>query len=131
MDRMQVILKAYEVADEIKQSADFQALIELKNQIDMNFKNEIIDYHKANHYFNDIMSTGGQYHPNFKEAVMKLSAAKKALFDHDIVKQYFLKEKAIQKILDDLSRDLANKVSSHIGTPNELGILKESSCHAG
>lgn len=131
MDRMQIILKAYEVADEIKQSDTFKKLIELKVYMDQNYKTEIDAYQKANNLFSEIQELGGQYHPDFKTAVIALSTAKKILFEKKEVKLYFEKEKEIQKMLDDLSRDLAAKVSIHVKAPNELGFLKESSCHAG
>lgn len=131
MDRMQIILKAYEVADEIKQSAAFRQLIELKAYMDQHYKAETAAYQKANSRFSEIQELGGQYHPDFKTAAIELSVVKKVLFEKKEVKLYLEKEKEIQKILDDLSRDLAAKVSSHVKAPNELGFLKESSCHAG
>ncbi|MDY0346333.1 MAG: YlbF family regulator [Acholeplasma sp.] len=131
MDRMEIILKAYDVADEIKASEAFKSLIALKTYMDDHFKKEVDAYQKAHSRFSDIQATGGQYHPDFKEAVLALSIAKRALYEKKEVKQYIEQEKAIQKILDDLARDLANKISSHVKAPNELGFLKESSCHAG
>ena len=131
MDRMEIILKAYEVSDEIKQSDAFKALIALKTYMDDHLQQEVDAYQKAHQLFSDIQATGGQYHPDFKKTVVALSIAKKALYEKPEVKQYLEQEKAIQKILDDLARDLANKISSHVKAPNELGFLKESSCHAG
>jgi len=128
---MEILLKAYEVADEIKSSALFIELCELKKYIDQTYQTESTAYKKANDAFSEIQSLGGQYHPNFKKAVATLSIAKKELFEKQEVKRYLELERTLQSELDELSRTLANLVSDHVKAPNELGFLKESSCHAG
>ena len=47
MDRMEIILKAYEVADEIKASEAFKSLIALKTYMDDHLKKEVDAYQKS------------------------------------------------------------------------------------
>ncbi len=131
LNRTEILLKAYEVADEIKRSPDFTELLRLKKHIEENFKEESKAYQIANSKFGEIQVLGGQYHPDFKKTVLELASAKKTLFEKEEVKKYLSLEQKIQADLDDLSRVLASIVSSHVKAPNELGFLKESSCHAG
>lgn len=130
MDRMALILKAYEVADEIKSSESFLKLLELKKLIDEKYATEIKSFKEASATYNDVMSSGGSYHPDFKETVKHFALMKKTLFEKEEVKSYTKIEREIQNELDEIARTLAAKVSSHINTPNEFGFTKEGSCHA-
>lgn len=130
MDRMTILFKAYEVADEIKSSDSFKKLKSLKELIDQKYKDEIIAFKNASLKYNEIMETGGTYHPDFKETVKVFSLNKRVLFEKKEAKAYLELESLIQKELDDISRSLGELVSTHIKTPNEFGFTKESSCHA-
>lgn len=130
MDRMAIIFKAYEVAEEIKSSETYQNLIKLKIEIDSKYKEEIMAFKKASDAYNTIMETGGTYHPDFKETVKRFALDKRVLFEKEEVKKYIELESLIQKELDEISRTLGEMVSSHIKTPNEFGFTKEGSCHA-
>lgn len=131
MDRMAIILKAYEVADEIKSSDAFKDLVYYGNYMETHLKSELEAYKKAMAKFNEIQSQGGSYHPDFKNMVIELGNAKRALYGHEAIKKYLAAEKVIQQTLDDLSRDLGQAISSHVKVPNELGLFKENSCHVG
>lgn len=131
MDRMAIILKAYEVADEIKSNDAFKDLLFYGNYMQTHLKNEIDAYQKAMAKFTEVQALGGTYHPDFKETIAVLGVAKRALYEHEAVKKYLAAEKVIQTTLDTLSRDLGQTISSHVKVPNELGLFKENSCHVG
>ena len=132
MDRMAILVKAYEVADEIKSTEAFKDLIHYGEIMQTQLKNEVDAYQKATSKFLEVQSLGGQYHPDYKETIVALSKAKKALYETEAVRKYLAAEKVIQQTLDDLSRDLGQTISSHVKVPNELGLFKENnSCHVG
>jgi cell fate (sporulation/competence/biofilm development) regulator YlbF (YheA/YmcA/DUF963 family) len=131
MDRMAIIFKAYEVADEIKSSQAFKDLVYYGQYMQTQLKNEVEAYQKAMVKFNEVQSLGGSYHPDFKQTILTLGVAKRALYEQEAVKKYLAAEKIIQQTLDDLSRDLGQTISSHVKVPNELGLFKENSCHVG
>ncbi|HKL60808.1 MAG TPA: hypothetical protein VJY66_00345, partial [Acholeplasma sp.] len=91
---------------------------------------EIKSFKEASATYNDVMSSGGSYHPNFKETVKHFALMKKTLFEKEEVKNYTKIEREIQNELDEIARTLAAMVSSHIKTPSEFGFTKEGSCHA-
>ncbi len=131
MDRMAIIFKAYEVADEIKSTQAFKDLVYYGQYMQTQLKNEVEAYQKAMAKFNEVQSQGGSYHPDFKQIILALGIAKRALYENEAVKKYLAAEKIIQQTLDDLSRDLGQTISSHVKVPNELGLFKENSCHVG
>lgn len=132
MDRMAILLKAYEVADEIKSTDAFKDLVYYGTYMQNELKQETEAYVKAMTKFQEVQSLGGTYHPDFKQTIAELGVAKRALYETEAVKKYLAAEHAIQGILDDLSRDLGQIVSSHVKVPNEIGLFKEkSSCHVG
>ena len=132
MDRMAILLKAYEVAEEIKSTEAFKDLQYYGAYMQTHLKNEVEAYQKAMTKFTEVQSLGGTYHPDFKQTVATLSVTKKALYETEAVKKYLAAEKIIQQTLDDLSRTLGQTISSHVKVPNELGLFKENnSCHVG
>jgi len=45
------------------------------------------------------------------------------VFTHDIIKEYKEKERELQKILNELSMDIAKSVSNKVKHPNEEGLI--------
>lgn len=132
MDRMAIILKAYEVADEIKSTQAYKDLVYYGHFMETHLKQEAEAYQKAMAKFQEVQSLGGSYHPDFKQTIAALGVAKRALYETEAVKKYLAAEREIQGLLDEISRDLGQAISSHVKVPNELGLFKENnSCHVG
>ncbi len=127
-----IILQAYNVLDEIVKDPDVIALKKLNKEIDEKFSNEIKAFSEAKNVYDDVMSTGGHYHPDFKKVTLKLSEAKSTLYQKPEVSDYLKLEKKVETKLNDLLREMTNRISSHIPTPNAIGIVKKGgSCHVG
>jgi len=125
-----IIMQAYHVLDEIRRDPDYQSIKKLDQSIAVLYKNEIEQFQKAKLAYESIMSSGGSYHPDFKEAVKKFSEAKTMLYGKPEVKSYFESEKVFQDDLNQFLFDMTQAVSSHIKTPDQMGIVKKGgSCH--
>ncbi len=74
-------------------------------------------YEKAKQY--------GSHHPSLKAKTTAYQEAKKALFEHPDVMRYQEASKALDGLLRNVSKALANAVSKHIKTPSPLGVFTE------
>ena len=128
-----IIIQAYEVLDEIRRDPRYQEIKAIDQTIIQLFQQEIAHFRKTKEHYDEIMSQGGHYHPDFKEAVKAFSEAKNDLYSKPEVKRYFQLEKEIQDEINDFLIELSQSVSSHIKTPNKLGIVSKGggSCHVG
>lgn len=118
--------KTYDLVDEIKSSEIYKRLIELHKIIN---KDEdiikLIEHFKKQKVKLEEASKYGKYHPDLKQIQLNLKEAKENLYNNDIIKEYKQCEKEIQKILNNISKELAKAVSSKIKHPNELGLVNK------
>lgn len=125
-----IIIQAYQVLDELKQDTNYLLMKSLDKEIASCYSKEIGAFQTAKKIYEDVLSTGGTYHPDYKEAVKNLSLAKAELYQQDEVKRYLEAEKSFQEMLNTFLNEMTQSVSSHIKTPNKLGIVqKGGSCH--
>lgn len=125
-----IIMQAYQVLDELRQNDKYRSLLTLDQQIGQLYPMEIEAFQKAKTVYEDIMNTGGSYHPDYKEAIKTLSFAKTTLYEKKEVKQYFELERDVQDEINLFLNELAQSVSTHVKAPNKLGIVqKGGSCH--
>lgn len=122
----ELIMKTYDVIDEIKSSKTYKRMQILYNDIN---SNEMIiefvkEFNKAKIKFEET-SKYGKYHPDLKDAQKNLLVAKEKLYTNDIVKEYKACEKEIQSILNSISKDIAQAVSYKIKHPNDLGLVNK------
>lgn len=127
-----IILQAYRVADEIKNDPDVIALKQLNQKIEKQYQNEIVAFDQAKDVYNDVMSTGGRYHPDFKVASKQLAETKRELYEKPDVITYLALEKKIETKLNDLLKQIAEQISPFIPMPDALGMVKKGGhCHVG
>ena len=127
-----IILQAYRVVDELIQDPDIKMLKQLNQQIEHQYKHEIALFNEAKAVYNDVMNTGGHYHPDFKAASKKLAETKSTLYQKAEVAQYLALEKKVEMKLNELLKDMTDRISSFIPTPDALGIVKKGGhCHVG
>jgi cell fate (sporulation/competence/biofilm development) regulator YlbF (YheA/YmcA/DUF963 family) len=75
--------------------------------------------------YDEVLEQGGSYHPDYKQTLRQLSEAKKDLYEKDAVKNYIALEKAFELKINTILRDITESISTHIKTPNELGLFKK------
>lgn len=121
-----VIQRVYDLVDEIKSKKEYIRLKELKKKLDTNelIKNLILDFNKAKEKYSEV-SKYGKHHPDLEKVRNTLAQSKSALFTNEIVSEYKKLEKEIQKLLDEISRKIAQSVSLKIKHPNEIGLINK------
>jgi len=125
-----IIMQAYQVLDELKIDKNYLLMKSLDKEISSRYPKEIEAFQKAKKIYEDVLETGGTYHPDYKEAVKKLSLTKAELYQKAEVKKYLEAEKSFQDMINTFLNVMTQSVSSHIKTPNKLGIVqKGGSCH--
>jgi cell fate (sporulation/competence/biofilm development) regulator YlbF (YheA/YmcA/DUF963 family) len=126
----EIIMQAYNVLDELKTDPLFIQMKELDQKIASLYQKEILAFTQAKEVYEDVMTTGGSYHPDYKDAIRKLSETKSELYGKPEVMQYVQTEKAFQDMINEFLQQMTSMVSTHIKTPNKLGIVqKGGSCH--
>ena len=85
-------------------------------------KSLIAAFNKQKRKYEEV-SKYGKYHPDLKKVQLDLAAIKQRVFTHDIIKEYKEKERELQKILNELSMDIAKSVSNKVKHPNEEGLI--------
>jgi cell fate (sporulation/competence/biofilm development) regulator YlbF (YheA/YmcA/DUF963 family) len=121
-----VLNKVYDLVDEIKSKEEYIRLLELKKimENDPFIVNLINEFNKCKVKFEEV-SKYGKHHPDLKKVQMELSNIKFEVFTNEIISEYKNLEKQIQKILDDISRQIAQSVSPKIKYPNEMGLINK------
>jgi cell fate (sporulation/competence/biofilm development) regulator YlbF (YheA/YmcA/DUF963 family) len=123
-------MQAYQVLDEIKEDSKYIEIKYLDQKMLELYSQEIEAFQESKIKYDQVMSEGGSYHPDFKETIQKFSESKTVLYSKPEVKRYFEVEKVFQDELNEFLFELTQAVSSHIQTPNKLGIVKKGgSCH--
>jgi len=125
-----IIMQAYQVLDEIKKDPTYQHIKRFDRLVTSLYPEETLAFQKARALYEQIMNEGGTYHPDYKDTVRALSETKTNLYSKEEIKTYFELEKKFETELNDFLFELTQAVSSHIKTPDKMGIIKKGgSCH--
>jgi len=116
-----IIMQAYHVLDEIKSDSVYQSIKTMDHLITQKYKDEIKRFRDANIAYDNIMSEGGTYHPDYKETVKIFINAKSDLYQKPEVIQYFEFERQFQEQLNLFLTSLSQSVSNHIASPIKWG----------
>jgi len=127
-----IIIKAYDVAEEIVKDEKFKEIVKLNKSIDILYPKEIEAFKLAKIKYQEVMNVGGKYHPDFKEVTALLSQTKAALYNQKEVARYNQLELEFEKGLNDFIAEITSIISDNIPSPNTFGMIKKGgSCHVG
>lgn len=114
----------YDLVDEIKQSKAYTRLIELQECMsnDQHLQQLITQFNKSKTKYDDI-SKYGKYHPDLKSVQVQFSEDKNSLYSHPVIVEYKQLERDIQSLLNHVSKEIAQAVSTKIKHPNEIGLI--------
>lgn len=125
-----IIIKAYDVLEEIIKSHKFLEIKELNEKLDHLYRKEVNDYNDAKIAYQNVLNEGGTYHPDYKKTIKHLSETKATLYNKPEVKKYNDLELEFEAELNEFLYELSKSVSSHVPTPNRFGMIKKGgSCH--
>lgn len=125
-----IIIKAYDVVDEIMKDPKFSEIKILHQKIDGLYHKQIEAFDKAKLAYQKVMDEGGTYHPDYKDAVKRLSHTKKELYEQPEIKRYLELELELETELNEFLNELSKAISDHVPAPNKFGMIKKGgSCH--
>lgn len=102
---------ANDYADEMIDSADFQRLLSLKEQINKDLSKKIVAFKTMEAKYLEAKNYGN-HHPNLLEYQKEFSRLKSELYSEALVKEYFELEKSIQTKLDEDINSLKKSISN-------------------
>lgn len=124
--KTEIMMKTYEVVDEIKSTKAYQELLVLSQKINNNSNLlHLIDEHKKWQKKYEDVKKYGKYHPDLKKVSYEFSLAKETLYTDPLFVEYKKREKEVEKMLNSLSATLAQAVSEKIRYKNEIGLIKK------
>lgn len=109
----EIILKTYDLVDEIKSSSVFTSLINLNKEIESKYQELLTEYHKKFKVFEEAYQIG-PYYPNYQNVLKEYQAVKTELYLKEEVKRYFKLEEQLNECLEDLMAEIANYISPYI-----------------
>ena len=121
-----LLMKTYDLVDEIKGTKEYKRLVELDRVLkaDTMMIELIESFDKVKVKYEEV-SKYGKYHPDLKRVQLELAAKKEEVYTNPIIKEYKQLEKDLQNRLDQISKEIANCVSSKIKHPNEIGLINK------
>lgn len=118
-----IMLKTYDVLDEFLKDESFIKLKKLINMIEDKYKSEIDNFNLAKLKYQEVLDSGGKYHPDYQNVLKTLSEKKEDLYLKKEVEDYLKLERSFQNKLNSFINKLTNEISSNISSPNELGLV--------
>jgi cell fate (sporulation/competence/biofilm development) regulator YlbF (YheA/YmcA/DUF963 family) len=125
-----IIMKAYDVLDEILKDPIIKEIKILNQKIDHVCEKEIKAFNEAKIKYQTILNQGGTYHPDYKQSIKTLSETKKALYEVLEVKKYLELELEFESKLNEFLNTISKTISDHVPAANKFGMIKKGgSCH--
>ncbi|BCR36557.1 YlbF family regulator [Mariniplasma anaerobium] len=125
-----IIIKTYDVLDEILSDPSIKEIKHLNENIDLLYKDEIKAFSDAKIKYQIVLNEGGTYHPDYKQSIKVLSETKKTLYEMPEVKKYLELELEFEAKLNEFLNHISKTISDHIPAPNKFGMIKKGgSCH--
>lgn len=109
----EIVLKTYDLVDEIKSSKVYVDLINLNKEIELKYEELLNEYHRKFKKFEEAFNIGA-YYPNYKEILKEYQSIKTKLYYKEEVRNYFKLEEELNEYLENLMSDIFNNISNHI-----------------
>ena len=125
LDMASLLLRAYDLGDSINESAEVAEYLYWKSVVGENeeVKRLSAQFAKAKELFEECQRFG-RFHPDYHAAKDKVKAIEKQLGELECVRRFKASEQAVDDMLYEVSKLIAESVSSTIKVPgNERGSL--------
>jgi cell fate (sporulation/competence/biofilm development) regulator YlbF (YheA/YmcA/DUF963 family) len=130
-DMTEILLDAYQLADQINQSKEVQNYLFLQKQVKESAEAQKLmqEFQKAKQLYEEAQRFG-IFHPNYHEAKERGEIVQQKLRSHPILGAYLLAEEKIDQLLYQVSSMIARSVSDSIKVPvnDAKRSIKEGKC---
>ncbi|HEX7056591.1 MAG TPA: YlbF family regulator [Bacilli bacterium] len=129
IDMGELLLKAYELSDLIKNSAEAAQYLQYKRELanDPLAQSAIREFNKLKERFEEC-ERFGRRHPDFYDTMKKTRHALAEVNAIESVKRYREAEKNLDELLNLVSRTIAHAVSETVKVPSNNPLPSESGC---
>ncbi|MFX3633354.1 MAG: YlbF family regulator [Candidatus Pristimantibacillus sp.] len=131
LDMGSLLLCAYELGDWINQSAEVAEYLYWKDNVSENEQVKLVtkQFDKAKELFEECQRFG-RFHPDYNSAKDKVKQIERELDEIESVRRFKLAEQAVDTMLYEVSRTIAESVSANIKVPSNEGT-SGSGCGGG
>ncbi|MGI8314002.1 YlbF family regulator [Halobacillus mangrovi] len=105
-----------------------QAKYELEN--DAEAQKLIKNFNNMKEHYEDVQRFG-RYHPDYSSIMKQVRSVKREMDMHEKVAQFKKAERNLQKLLDEISENVAFSVSEQIKVPKNGMALTDTGCSGG
>lgn len=117
------ILLQSDVIDEYR-----QARIQMNN--DETAQRLIREFNETKILYDEVQRFG-RYHPDYNQIMTKIRSKKRDMDMNELVANFKIAERNVQRLLDDISELIARSVSEQILVPKEGAIFTDGGCSTG
>lgn len=121
MDYVNILNKTDAYIKSVIDSSDFQELMALKKQIDIELKDLITKFNTAKDKYYDALKYG-KYHPSLNDYKQNLLVLKKELYSNNLVKKYFNLHNKVQAEINDFLNELKMAISNKFKRNESINI---------
>jgi len=125
----EIIMKAYDVLEEILQDDKIRQLKALDQEIESKYRADLETFGQMKQTYNQVLNEGGSYHPDYAATLKTFSEMKKALYEKEEVARYLEIERKLEQELNAFLNDIAQAISHHVPRPNPFGLFKKGGNH--
>lgn len=121
IDMAEIILEAYQLADELKNSPEIKEYLLRKKQMEQCSEavSLIKEFQIAKEHYEEAKRFG-IFHPNYYEAKERAEALQQDLFKQEQIRAFKEAEEKVELLLFQISRTIAEAISPSIKVPNDL-----------
>lgn len=132
LDMGQLLLRAYDIGDLVKQSAEVAEYSYWKSVVDANeqVRELVKKFEKAKELFVEC-ERFGRFHPDYNSAKDKVQDVQRELNEIECVSRFKTAELAVDDLLHAIAAEIAGAVSETIKVPSNDPLPKGGGCGSG
>lgn len=132
LEYIDILDQADHLAEMIKKSDVMQSYTEAKRAMDENEETQrlIRAFNDIKGHYEDVQRFG-RYHPDYSHIMKEVRAIKRQMDMDDYVAAYKVAERNYQRLLDEISENIAFSVSEQIMVPKDGAALSDTGCAGG
>ncbi|AKG04669.1 MULTISPECIES: YlbF family regulator [Salimicrobium] len=132
MEIVDLLDRSEEIGQIIMKSDVMEEFYEAKSDLakDEEAQTLIRNFNKMKDQYEEVQRFG-RYHPDYSKIMKSIRSVKREMDMHPSVARYKRAERELQKLLDDISQDVAFSVSEQIKVPRNGMVFTDTGCSCG
>lgn len=132
MEIVDLLDRSEEIGQLIMNSDVMEEFYESKSELDNNDEAQrlIHNFNSMKEQYEEVQRFG-RYHPDYSKITKSIRSVKREMDMHESVARYKRAERNVQKLLDDISQNVAHSVSEQIKVPRNGMVFTDTGCSCG